>query len=160
MTTATWAATSKPAMETKPENQDGVWDGEGPQPADSSPTVTCEFEHNADQCSFPMCDCSYPTSTSCIAETLLNSVPVVHGFDPGKDEGFAVAQRTAFEDGKIVVTPVTAAEMYGEHEIVPLKDDGMDEPFIPPVVPKRQPKRDRAKYMRVYRAQQKSARTR
>lgn len=112
-------------METKPENQDGVWDGEGPQPAAPSPTVTCEFEHAPDQCSFPMCDCA--------------------GMSP---QGDVTADDLRMTNGDPVAAISTA------HEALALA-----EPFPDPTV-KRQPKRDRAKYMRVYRAQQKSARTR
>lgn len=41
----------------KPE-QDGIWDGEGPQAtAAPSPTFTCKFEQSPEQCTFPDCLC-------------------------------------------------------------------------------------------------------
>lgn len=117
-------------METKPESQDGVWEGEGPQSSGASPTVTCEFEAQPERCMFPECPCA--------------SVPLAIA-DDGDIPPFLQRNKPTAAEAAIAgcvgrsFNDSVARVLTGE--------------------PKRKPKRDRAKYMRDYRARTSAART-
>jgi hypothetical protein len=108
-------------METKPESQDGAWEGEGPQSSGASPTVTCEFESQPERCMFPECPCA--------------SVPLLNVAPGGKPTTLGIDLGAEDDTDDIVALGVK------------------------PEPEPRQPKRDRAKYMRDYRARRNQART-
>jgi hypothetical protein len=123
----------------KPDTQGGIWDGDGPKSAEPSPTVTCQVESNPSLCSFPFCDCAaltgnpredFPTVMACASARLVDD---------------AIIEALATEpDGAspVVVSGGIAAQLAA----AALR------------LERRKPKRDRAAYMRGYRAQKKAAR--
>lgn len=203
-------------MESKPETNDGAWGGEGPQSnAAPSPAVVCEFEHDPQQCSFPMCECggmqwpagipesdkapivrnapleipedgSIPPflrrvkltgkpredgpviaaaqAAEMIDQVFINAIEQqadntceFSGFDlaSGPDQT-AVSLVSSDEDGNVTVTHIPASEFY---QVIPVEEGAaLCASFADAHAEKskRQPKRDRAAYMRDYRWKRKA----
>jgi hypothetical protein len=161
----------------------GEWEGDGPQ--GPSPTVVCAVEHNPALCSFPMCDCAAPSDVAAHAtlgallSDAVNTIVANSPITDGVTDDVSISRMymdgdefmvEAIDPADVIADDVADTAMRLNEALGGERIDGCPmavctgsdkRPTVNPTAytKPRAPKRDRAKYMRSYRAQKRAPRT-
>jgi hypothetical protein len=143
----------------KPEQQDGVWGGEGPQSSGASPTVTCEHEHQPERCMFPECPCaSVPLIDLMIPKAPGEAGMAIDAIERQINRADTLPDKSMLAIDDFECPGEHVGQQFGAR---PVERVSVSEQFQKNITEpvKRAPKRDRAAYMRDYRARTSAART-